>query len=285
MLREPVVAPIRQPIDGEVPERSIGAVSKCVDSRPGASHLIPVSPVFCGLWLAGKSSRATQSRRVLWRPVPIWVPIPTRGRSWGSNCQGAGTRCHSLARLRGPEDRRCRALTYLSIISKLEACEAVEGVLVEYHPTIPAAWGHTPRRLWLLKAWYSWCFPDGDHPDSRILLTALAQVENQLNAFVRGRWMESQVDLTQLCPRSVEAWEIRTYIDQPYVRLFGWFPAPLVYVVAHCKLRDDLERTKGPNWDAAIRLVGILRDQLLPGLAPFRGNSFTDYLGYGGESD
>jgi hypothetical protein len=77
VLRGPVVAPIRQPIDGEVPERSIGAVSKCVDSRPGASHLIPVSPVFCGLWLAGKSSRATQSRRVLWRPVPIWVPIPT----------------------------------------------------------------------------------------------------------------------------------------------------------------------------------------------------------------
>ena len=35
VLRGPVVAPIRQPIDGEVPERSIGAVSKTVAAPYG----------------------------------------------------------------------------------------------------------------------------------------------------------------------------------------------------------------------------------------------------------
>jgi hypothetical protein len=86
VLRGPVVAPIRQPIDGEVPERSIGAVSKCVGSRPAASRFIPISPVSCGFWPAAKSSHAAQSRCVPWRPVPIWVPNPVRGGSLPGAC-------------------------------------------------------------------------------------------------------------------------------------------------------------------------------------------------------
>ena len=67
--------------------------------------------------------------------------------------------------------------------------------------------------------------------------------------------------------------------------MFGWFPGPLVYVVTHCVVRDDLELDRGPEWDKAIRRVETTRLQLLPGIAPFHSESFADYVGDGGDGD
>lgn len=153
---------------------------------------------------------------------------------------------------------------------------------MEHQPTIKAARGPTPRRLWLVRSWHDWCFPGGDHPDNRISAEARSRAEAQLNAFVLGKWMENEIDLKQLDPPDAEAWEIRTYFGAPVLRLFGWFPEPLVYVVTNCAIRDDLE---GPMWDRAIQQVATVRRQILPGVPLFHGHSFTHYVGHGGDSD
>ena len=85
----------------------------------------------------------------------------------------------------------------MSIIARLQALEEA-GLVVEHRPTTMAEWGLTPRRLWLVKVWHDWCFADGGCTDRRVSLESLADAEARLNAFVRGRWMENEVDLRHL---------------------------------------------------------------------------------------
>jgi hypothetical protein len=175
-------------------------------------------------------------------------------------------------------ERRPRILTYLSIRIILGQLVAT-GELIPYAPTVAAAPGRIVRCLWLTADAHRWCFPSGHHPDTRVSAKALASATHQLNSFVFGRWLESRVDLTQLCPQDKEAWEIRSCLAMPQLRLFGWFVLPRQFIVAHCKVRNDLEAETGPKWDAAIARVCDIRNELFPDFSPFRGRWFGDYVG------
>src|SRR4030081_3321814 len=75
-------------------------------------------------------------------------------------------------------------LTYLSIVPIIIALEAGRE-LVRYEPTIARdSHPQSPRQLWLTPETRNWCFPAGPHPDSRIRDESLANLHDQLNAFV-----------------------------------------------------------------------------------------------------
>ena len=63
---------------GEVPERSNGAVSKCVICRPSPWRFLPKHELSCGLRTIGEHRDPVSSQRVLSRWVPIWVPARVR---------------------------------------------------------------------------------------------------------------------------------------------------------------------------------------------------------------
>ena len=87
-------------------------------------------------------------------------------------------------------------------------------------------------------------------------------------------------DMKHLDPYDKEVWTIRSLQVQPKVRLFGWFIRPRQFVVIHGKRRDDLERgPRGPKWDRAMQKVVTARSQLFPGVVPYSGYTFSDYVG------
>jgi hypothetical protein len=120
--------------------------------------------------------------------------------------------------------------------------EAV-GKLFRHTPTVRAAVAiGGPRYLWLTPDTRDWCFPPDGHPDSRVTAKALAHLGDQINAFVLGQFMEDGVDMKRLEPTENGVWEIRSYFNKPFLRVFGWFVLPKLFVAAQCKVRDDLEK-------------------------------------------
>jgi hypothetical protein len=168
-------------------------------------------------------------------------------------------------------------LTNLSIVSRLDFLEQ-EGRLIGYVPTVIAGQDGPPRQLWLTVDAHAWCFPKGKHPE-KIREMALAMASSQLNHFALGTTMIEDDDMKHLTPHSKEVWTIRSYLERPQLRLFGWFVQPRQFIVVHGKSRDDLERAVGPKWDRAIQKVIDARSQLFPGLAPYSGYTFSDYVG------
>ena len=78
-LRRPVAIPIRRGAAGfgEVPEWSIGTVSKCAKDCPCPSREVVLGGGFCGFAPAKNPAAAIAYRPVSGRPVPIWVPVPS----------------------------------------------------------------------------------------------------------------------------------------------------------------------------------------------------------------
>jgi hypothetical protein len=54
--------------------------------------------------------------------------------------------------------------------------------------------------------------------------------------------------------------------------------SPETFIMAHCRVRDDLEQATGPKWDAVIARVCEIRNELFSGFPPFRGRWFGDYV-------
>jgi hypothetical protein len=154
-------------------------------------------------------------------------------------------------------------LTYLSIVITIKAVEA-SGKLVRYEPTVrkePHPQGE--RHLWLTPDTRDWCFPGAAHPDTRIRNEALANLHSQMNAFVRGEFMEYGVDVRRLCPKEVDVWEIKSLLVKQQLRVFGWFVLPKLFVAVHGAVRGDLERSRGPKWDQAITTAEEARKKLV----------------------
>jgi hypothetical protein len=107
---------------------------------------------------------------------------------------------------------------------------------------------------------------------------ALAQIGNQFNAFVLGQFMQEGTDMTWLCPHDQYIWEIRSFLNRPFLRIFGFFVLPKQFVAAHYKFRNELERKRGPKWDAAIAKTALIRDQLFGGELLFEGRTYNEYV-------
>lgn len=140
------------------------------------------------------------------------------------------------------------------------------GRLIPYRPTVarrPHPQG--PRQLWLTPETYKWCQPPENHPDSRVTDDSLAHLGDQLNAFRLGEFMDYRdgIDIKRLSPDKRDIWEIKSHLKKPQLRIFGWFVLPKLFVAAHQALRDDLEKEKGPKWDAAIERTEELRTALI----------------------
>jgi hypothetical protein len=151
----------------------------------------------------------------------------------------------------------------LSIVLTIQALEA-SGALVRYEPTVvrdPDPQG--PRHMWLTPNIRDWCSPAGPHPDDRIGDESLASLRDQLNAFVRGDFIEHGVDIKRLWPQRTDVWEIRSYLKKPQLRLFGWFVRPKLFVGVHGAVRDDLEKTRGPKWNRAISMADQARSTMV----------------------
>jgi hypothetical protein len=140
------------------------------------------------------------------------------------------------------------------------------GKLVPYKPVVV----RTPnpqggRFLWLTSETCQWCQPSGDHPDPRVTDASLAHLGDQLNAFLWGEFMDYKdgIDMRRLRPDERDIWEIKSHLKKPQLRVLGWFALPKWFVGVHCVLRDDLEETCGPKWDAAIAKAEHIRADLV----------------------
>jgi len=107
---------------------------------------------------------------------------------------------------------------------------------------------------------------------------ALAQIGSQFNAFALGEYIEECIDMTWLCPHDQRIWDIRSYLNRPFLRVFGFFVLPKLFVGAHCALRSDLEKKCGPKWEAAIARTISIRDQLFGGELLFEGGNYNEYV-------
>ncbi len=162
----------------------------------------------------------------------------------------------------------------MPIYAKLDALEAA-GDLIKHKPTVKAP-EPISRQLYLVPATHRWCFPSGKHPDKRVTEEAMAYAHHQLNSFILGRYLDDE-DFWRLKPEEEEVWEIKTHMN-PRIRLFGWFPLPKNFIVAHHKLRQDLELVNGPKWRAAMRRTGEIRDELIPEFHYFFAPNLKYYL-------
>jgi hypothetical protein len=154
-------------------------------------------------------------------------------------------------------------LTYLSIIHTVKTLQA-RGGLVSYEPTIARDVNSPGRRfLWLTPDACKWCCPASAHSDNRIRDASLAHLQDQLNAFVRGDFMEYEVDIRRLSPDESDVWEIRSHLKKPQLRLIGWFVLPKMFVAVDGVVRDDLEKTHGPKWERVIANAAKIRSRLM----------------------
>ena len=156
-------------------------------------------------------------------------------------------------------------LTFLSIILAITGLVKSQH-LVEYRPTIQRpSHPQGARSLFLTPDAYLWCCPPDAHPDPRIKDDTLVQLGDQLNAFVRGEFMDyaDGIDIKRLDPDTLDVWEIRSHLKKPQLRLFGFFAAPKWFVGTNCAVRDDLEPQRGPKWDAAIKKAADTRTDLV----------------------
>lgn len=170
-----------------------------------------------------------------------------------------------------------KELTNLSILSRINALDS-EGRLIGYVPSVIGFQEGPSRQLWLTRAAHEWCFPMGRHPDG-VKESSLAAARAQLDHFVRGSTLLPGQDMKHLDPYHLEVWTIRTFLD-PKVRLFGWFVQPRTFIVVHGKRRDQLERSSvGPKWNRSVQKVVEARLELFPGIFPYSGFSFGDYVG------
>jgi hypothetical protein len=121
---------------------------------------------------------------------------------------------------------------------------------------------------------HRWCFPDDAHPDARISDAALAHLADQMNAFVWGQFMDWRdgVDIKRLDPHEKDIWEIKSHQKKPQLRVFGWFVLPKWFVATNYSVRDDLEPTSGPKWNAAIDLAEHHRVTLVGSVGFFHPN-------------
>ena len=99
-----------------------------------------------------------------------------------------------------------------------------------------------------------------------------------MNAFVLGQFMEDGVDMKRLEPTENGVWESNRIFTSRLLRVFGWFVLPKVFVAAHCKVRDDLEKTRGPKWERAIAATVALRDELFADELLYKSAHYNDFV-------
>jgi hypothetical protein len=165
----------------------------------------------------------------------------------------------------------------MSISLIIKALEA-NGALVPYEPFVkrpPHPQG--PRYLWLTPTTFDWCFPEGSHPDARIGDASLANLADQMNAFVWGQFMEVGIDIKRLNPHDKDIWEVRSHLKKPQLRVFGWCALPKLFVATNYANRDDLEPSNGPKWNVAIDQADRFRTALV-GLVDFFHANPSEYV-------
>lgn len=151
-------------------------------------------------------------------------------------------------------------MSIILIVRELEK----RGELVRYEPTIPRdVHPQVLRSLWLTLDTWKWCHPTGAHPDRRIRDKSLAYLQDQLDAFVGGDFIEYEVDMRRLSPDESDVWEIRSHLVKPQLRLIGWFVLPKTFVAVQGTVRDDLERTHGPKWNRVIANATQIRSRMV----------------------
>jgi hypothetical protein len=151
----------------------------------------------------------------------------------------------------------------------------LRGALVPYQPLVERpAHEQGPRFLWMTPITFDWCFPQNAHPDARISDASLANLADQMNAFVWGQFMDWKdgIDIKRLEPHGRDIWEIKSYLKKPQLRVFGWFVLPKLFVATNCAVRDDLEPISGPKWNAAINLADQNRTTLFGHIDFFHTN-------------
>lgn len=148
-----------------------------------------------------------------------------------------------------------------------------EGRLFRHVQEIPAPREGNERFIWLTVAAREWY----RNPGKEFRQASFAMAIQQMDAFIRGARLFEGEDVKHLEPKHREVWEIRTVLERPQIRLFGWFPCQMHFVFVHAKSRDDLELHRGPKWDRAINKVVTTRAELL--LPAYGGFSFADYVG------
>jgi hypothetical protein len=79
-------------------------------------------------------------------------------------------------------------------------------------------------------------------------------------------------------PADKGIWEIRSYSNKPFLRVFGWFVLPKWFVAAQYRFRADLEPTNGNKWNAAIQQTQTIRDEMFAGESLFSGASYNEFL-------
>lgn len=168
-------------------------------------------------------------------------------------------------------------LTFLSIISRLQVLHEA-GAVVRYVPTVPPVARGLRRSLLLSREAFLWCCPPGQHPDARITDECLADLQFVLNSFAFYHDMEPGLDVRHLEPKDNEVWEFRSYVKQPRLRLFGSFALPSVFVATDYRVRDDLEESRGPKWDAVINNTKDSISELFGEYLPFSAYSFREYF-------
>jgi hypothetical protein len=150
------------------------------------------------------------------------------------------------------------------------------GDLFRYEPTV-APRGDRRRTLWMTAACHEWCRPPAEHPDVRVTDEALVQLQEVLNSFVFYDEMVNGLDMKKLDPPELEVWEFRSYVAEPFLRVFGSFVVPSHFLAINYRLRGDLEARRGPQWDRAIAEAAQRRGALMPN-PPCVRNSFAEYL-------
>jgi len=90
--------------------------------------------------------------------------------------------------------------------------------------------------------------------------------------------MEDGVDMKRLEPTENGVWEIRSYFNKPFLRVFGWFVLPKLFVAVQCKVRDDLEKRRGPKWDSTLAATAAFRDEMFGAELLYKGAQYNDFV-------
>ena len=117
------------------------------------------------------------------------------------------------------------------------------------------------RRLYTTKNVSQWLY----EADGRSRLDFKADLRAFLKRFVVGAPMENGADFKKANPKGKAIWAMRIRF-RPQVRMFGGFADMDIFVCLLWRMRDKLEKGKGPKWDAAVAKTAKRWDEMFPGL-------------------
>lgn len=116
------------------------------------------------------------------------------------------------------------------------------------------------------EAWQQ-CPPEGRSANRHLTDDVLANTRVALERFISGQEVEENLHIKCLQPQENGIWTLRV-VEQPQVRLFGWFGSRDVFIVSHIEKRNQLQRGKqgSRTFAAAIGKAMKKRDETFTSL-------------------